>query len=59
MIGRCLECEGCEGTPLGVQGYVGGGYCEVGRDGVLARADAGRRIEVEVKVVEVCEGFCY
>ena len=45
-------------SPLQIQGYLGGGYWEVGRGGVPARGDAGRRIEVEEKEVRVREGFC-
>ena len=36
---------------------MGGGYCEIGRDGDSARGYAGRRIEIED--VGVCEGLWY
>ena len=50
--------EGREGAPLRIHNYVGGCYCEVGRGGVPEKGDAGRRMEVDEKVVGIYEGFC-
>ena len=36
-----------EGVPLRIYGYVGKGYCEIGRVGVSVREESGRKIEVE------------
>ena len=55
---KMVGAEGREGAPLLIQSYVGGGFCEVGRDGVPVRGKAGRRIEAGGKEVLVCERFC-
>ena len=49
---KVVIIEGREGALFRIQGYVGGGYCEVGRGLVPARRDS-RRIEVEEKEVGV------
>ena len=39
--------EGNEGVPLRIYGYVGRGYCEVGRVVVSEREQPDRKIETE------------
>ena len=53
-----VRVEGRKVAPLWIYSYVGVGYCEVEKSGFLARGKAGKKIEVEDKEVEVCEGFC-
>ena len=48
---KVVGAEGREDAPFQIQGYVGRCYCEVGRGGVPARADAGSGIEVQEKEV--------
>ena len=51
---KVVGAEGRKGAPLRIQGYVGGGYCDVGFGWVPTRGDAGRRMDVKENVV----GFC-
>ena len=57
-----VRAEGREDAPLRIEVHAGGVYCEVGRGGVPARGDEGRRIEVEERRSKfvrdsVCEGL--
>ena len=58
IIGRWSELRVVRVRHSRFQGYVGGGYCEIGRGLVPVREDAGRKIKVEEKEVGVCEEFC-
>ena len=41
---KVVGAGGRQGAPLRIQGYVKGGYYEVGRGGIPAREDVGRRV---------------
>ena len=55
---KVVGVKGRAGAPFQILGYVGRGYCEIGRGRVLARGEAGWRIEVEEMEVGIYEGFC-